>query len=683
MSSAEVFTEGGSISRLDHAIDVLFSYRGSGSIPPLPIGETSQRVRTEFSATLFSGDPQQWIRYLSSSTRARYEAEMAGTVEFCRSGIRVEPDNVGSVWFCQILSTALGRFWEASRDRSNVAQVVAEMCSGVAIPSQAVRVFLSRSLPTAATLELAVGGDREPARLVLNRGLMLALRDALGCDGLMPEDEWGLTWPLLIQVVGLLAFQPTARDGYAAKIDVVARLVYVAVNLLYESERDGELIANRRGEAVERVIAATSGRSRKEARSRDAYLRLLRRGGFTLRAKPYGEYSTDLQIAAREYLDTRYMRLSLAGAMPDLELWQRPMQVDLSRRKPRTPKPKVGLYGAIDMDDVHAWSEVTKPLQELGFTLVRQLGVGDFGRVYEAHNYGNPVYPERVAIKVDKILGKKKKAILEAELAMQVGRELACASHLIRLYDTGKLEGRRFTYHVLQLIDGETVDGLVGALEVEHHSLGAPPERRSSLLELQREWVARVGWGGATSKSSYPGAVRFRFGLSPAMLMDLLTGMLMCLEQVHGLGYAMNDLKNDNMMVSRRGQVKGIDLDSFSRIHSPLDKYTDFVFLATSLMLVVLHAPRPKADQVIGDWQHLIHDEAKLRQAIATAWTGEAVEELSAGRVRQEELVLVLTNLVLRSKRLDYANDPSAFSQDITRLVDVKRRLLAEDLVID
>lgn len=662
---------------------MLCSYRGSGSIPPIPIGETNQRIRTEFSATLFSGDPQQWIRYLSSSTRVRYEAELAGTLQFSESGIRVEPDNVGSVWFSQILSTALRRFWVASRNIVNVARVVDEMCLGGAEPVHPVRVFLSRSLPTAATLELAVGVEREPARLVLNRGLMLALRDALGCPGLTAEDESGLTWQLLIQVLGLLAFPPSARDGYSAKVDVVARLVYVAVNLLYESESSGELVTNGRGEAVERVIAASSGRSRKESRSRDAYLRLLRRGGFTLRARPYSEYSNDLRIAAREYLDARYMRLSLAGAMPDLERWQKPMQVDLSRRKPRVPKPKVGLHGAMDADDVHAWSEVSKPLQELGFTLVRQLGVGDFGRVYEAYNYGNPAYPERVAVKVDKILGKKKKAILEAELAMQVGRELACASHLIRLYDTGKLEGRRFTYHVLQLIDGETVDGLVGALEIEHHSLGAPPQRRSSLLELHREWVARVGWGGAPSKSNYQGAVRFRFGLSPAMLMDLLTGMLMCLEQVHALGYAMNDLKNDNMMVSRRGQVKGIDLDSFSRIHSPLDKYTDFVFLATSLILVVLHAPKPNAEQLIADWQHLMNDETRLRMAIAMAWTSDAVENLSAGRVSQGELVEVLTRLVLRSKRLDYANDPSAFSQDITRLVDVKRRLLAEEFVID
>ena len=116
------------------------------------------------------------------------------------------------------------------------------------------------------------------------------------------------------------------------------------------------------------MIAASSGRSRKESRSRDAYLRLLRRGGFTLRARPYTEYSNDLRIAAREYLDARYMRLSLAGAMPDLERWQKPMQVDLSRRKPRVPKPKVGLHGAMGADDVHAWSEVSKPLQELGFT---------------------------------------------------------------------------------------------------------------------------------------------------------------------------------------------------------------------------------------------------------------------------------------------------------------------------
>ena len=114
-------------------------------------------------------------------------------------------------------------------------------------------------------------------------------------------------------------------------------------------------------------------------------------------------------------------------------------------------------------------------VRDLGFTLLRQLGMGEFGRVYEALNDNSTNYPGRVALKVDRIVGKKKKAILEAEQAMAVGRALARSPHLMRLYDTGKLKGQRFTYHVLQLINGDTLDNLVGVTGTEHASVSRPP----------------------------------------------------------------------------------------------------------------------------------------------------------------------------------------------------------------
>jgi hypothetical protein len=72
-----------------------------------------------------------------------------------------------------------------------------------------------------------------------------------------------------------------------------------------------------------------------------------------------------------------------------------------------------------------------------------------------------------------------------------------------------------------------------------------------------------------------------------------------------------------------------------------------------------------------------------LRQALAKAWPALVVESLSEGRLGQDELVDVLVRLILRSKSLSYATDPTLFSHDITELVGVKQRLLLEDLVID
>jgi hypothetical protein len=136
-------------------------------------------------------------------------------------------------------------------------------------------------------------------------------------------------------------------------------------------------------------------------------------------------------------------------------------------------------------------------------------------------------------------------------------------------------------------------------------------------------------------------------------------------------------------MMSRRGQIKGIDLDSFSPISSPVDKYTDFMFLAASLVLVVLHAPEPGGKSLGVDWHKLTESEKLLSRAVSSAWSREAVETLSEGRVHAEELTEVLVRLVRYSKSLVYADDPATFSRDIAELSNVKRRMLHEDFVID
>lgn len=651
---------------------------------PPPNGNVPNRVRTEFSATLFSGDAREWVRYLSLGAQARLEYGLAGTLVHGADGsLVVEPDNPDSAWFCDILTGGLARLRLLAQRKPNVAAQLAELLLRATLAPTPIRVRLSRSIPTIATREVVGWSDTEPTSIVIKRGLMLALREALNGGGLDPDEALGLLWPVLVQVISMLAFPSEPRNRYGAKIDVTARLAYVAVNVLYDADESGVLVGTACGETVERVFASASGRERKEIRESDAYLRLLRAVSFVLRARPFAAYERELRIAAREYLDGKYMRLSLSGAMPDPEVWRAAMVLGGPPRKAKRQAPTVGRYGVATEDDLDAWLCVAKPLRDLGFVILRQVGVGDFGRVYEAHNLATGDYPARVALKVDKILGKKKRAILEAEAAMQVGRDLASAPHLIRMYDTGKLQGRRFTYHVLQLVDGETIDELVGSIENEHTSLGAPSRRRLTLTELRRELASRIGLVDRPAEAGAGRKVPFRFGLSPAMLMDLLTDMLMCLEEVHGLGYAMNDLKNDNMMISRRGQVKGIDLDSFSRIETPLDKYTDFLFLATSLVLVMLRAPTPHARYIVENWRELLEDDGRLRLTLEKAWPALVVESLSEGRVSQEELVDVLVRLILRSKNLNYAADPALFSHDISELVGIKQRLLLEDLVID
>jgi serine/threonine protein kinase len=442
-------------------------------------------------------------------------------------------------------------------------------------------------------------------------------------------------------------------------------------------------VPNGAGVAFEMLSSASAKISRSDLFDRHPYFHMLARVSFLLRARPYDSYATEARIVAREYLDTVYLRLSLAGAMPSVAITTRPMPFSQKRGKIETPRPRVGQYGIVDEEDRAAWKKVAHPFRDTGFILLRQIGVGDFGRVYEVLNQSNPNFPRRVALKVDRILGHKKQAILDADAAMRVGGQLAAVPHLVRLYDTGKLRGERFTYHVLQLIDGDTLDSLIQSTGVEHASTG-PPSVRTSERQAREEYeraVREAASGDGQAWRRRRMGLPFRFPLSAAMVLDVLTSVLLMVEEVHQLGYAINDLKNDNLMMSRRGQIKGIDLDSFSPIYTPFDKMTDFMFLAACVILFVFNAPSSYPRRL--EWKALAENEALLRAEFERAWPFGDVEGQSAHRVSRAELSELLVDLVRRCHQLVYTRQPELFSADIARLISIKRRLRAEEFVID
>jgi hypothetical protein len=80
--------------------------------------------------------------------------------------------------------------------------------------------------------------------------------------------------------------------------------------------------------------------------------------------------------------------------------------------------------------------------------------------------------------------------------------------------------------------------------------------------------------------------------------------------------------------------------------------------------------------------ERLTESEARRRSGLTEAWPFGKVELHSDGRVSREEPTRVLVGLVHRSRHLIYSKRPELFSQDIARIVSVKRRLLNEELVI-
>src|SRR6187402_3110295 len=662
--------------------------------PPSPhvAGHPSESVappglRTEHSTTVFSGEAKEWLRYLNLPSSTRFEADLRVRVHF-QADFRLvafEAENDESRWLADLLALGLRRARKRLEDKPKVLHVFEELMFGnVKRGNRTVIVRLSPDVPSDGTREVPRDGmnGHGETRIVLHSRLARYVHEALIARSRSADEVLGLCWPLVSRFVSQLAYPESPRDRFAEKIEVFSRITFVSINVLYDSRKSGHLIPTPTGCVYEDMVSESSGIPRLELMDRHPYFRMLNKLGFLLRGHGFGGDAAEVRVAACEYLDTVYLRLSLAGAMPDVAQAMAPMTFERVGRRVRTPNPQLGAFGVVDSEDLEAWKTVDGPFRDLGFTLLRQLGMGEFGRVYEALNDNSPNFPGRVALKVDRIVGKKKNAILEAEEAMFVGRALARSPHLMRLYDTGKLKGQRFTYHVLQLINGDTLDNLVGVTGTEHASVSRPPSARASEGEAEAEFERAVSLRSGELWRRQRMALPFTHALSPAMVMDLLTSVLLWMEAVHDVGYAINDLKNGNLMMSRRGQLKVIDLDSYAPAHSPKDKITHFMFLAVSVILLLFSAPVANRGRNV-PWEALIESEERLRAGLIEAWPFGNVELLSDGRVTRAELTDALVDLVHRSRHLIYTKRPDLFSADIGRLVDIKHRLLIEELVID
>ncbi|MFT5240651.1 MAG: serine/threonine protein kinase, partial [Kiritimatiellia bacterium] len=340
-------------------------------------------------------------------------------------------------------------------------------------------------------------------------------------------------------------------------------------------------------------------------------------------------------------------------------------------------------YGILDADDLAAWRKVREPLEDNGFAIVRQLGMGQFGRVYEAINTSNGAMPARVAVKVDRIRkGHKKEVIQAVETIMDISRDLAESPHIIRVYDAGRLKPLGFTYHVLQLVDGDTLDNLIGVTGEEHSSVLRPQVARTDLQHLRADYLKAIHHGGDEAWRRERVSLPFVDPLSLPQALDVLTSTLLWLEETHALGYAVNDLKNGNLMISRRGQFKAIDLDAFSPIQSTLDMLPDYFFLAVTLLLFVLRVMDGGKDSKLKA-QGLLTDPAALHKTLTRLWRFGDLAELTDGRVHSSEVIEWMVSCMDRCRNGSFAHDPKAFSACIDQLIHIKRRLTQEEMILD
>jgi hypothetical protein len=644
-------------------------------------------VQADFSATVFSGEPTQWVRYLSTNRADRYAgAPISILWQPADRTLVFRAEHAGTRELADCLNQGMAFLRQQLLRTPHAARVLDDLVFANASNGEApLALRVSPELPSDATRQ--VGWDdalqATDASIVVRQGLVEeVLRELrqLGPDA-PAETRLGLTWPLLRQVVSYLGFPNYPRDRFIEKIDRTTRELLIALNLLFHATAAGGLAANAVGAVVLRQQSRQTGIAEGELFSKHPYFRLLNELSYLLADEQWKAHESVARMQVREFLDGCYLRLSVASIMPALSEVMTPMKFRYRKQWVSTPLPRIRRYGILDHEDLTAWKKVEAPFRDAGFVLLRQLGMGEFGRVYEALNTHNPNWPELVAIKVDR-LGERPNAIQNTDITLQTSRDLAVSPHVIRIFDAGRLEGLGLTYHVLQYIDGDTVDVLAGLTGHEHTSVRRPALGRDSFASAEHEYLASVQGGGQEAWRRNRVAAPFTRRLSLHHVLDLFTSLLLWVEEVHNLNYAVNDLKAGNVMISRRGQLKGIDMDSYSPVRTRHDLLPDYFFLAMFLWMCLRFVQGGAQALQVGQDRHLRSTES-IRAVLSDAWNFGDVSQISKGRVGKEDVLNLLTDLISRSRSGMYAEEPGLFAADIDHLIRLKRSLSMEEIVLD
>ncbi len=655
-------------------------------LEPTPHG-ILELPRTDSSTTVFTGTASEWLHYLDLPRPQRYQMEWAIDVKWNGPSrhLSFAGHNEQSQKLAKALTEGVQILREYLEPKPSVLKVLHQLVfENPANGETSLTLHASPTLPSKATREVLIDDFLKPTEtcLVLDlpsvEKVMKHLSEHQGKKN--QEVRLALVWPLLRRVISQLAYPSYPRDRYLERIDLTTRLALLNIHVLFQGKRKGQLIPTRTGEIYQDYVSKRDGVPVKRLQDDHPYFKMLNNLGFMLNEDWERNYLSIARVIVRDYLDTRYVRLGIASVMPDISDGMQPMELRWSDKgKPRTGSAHIGRNGILDREDLDAWNKLEGRLKDQGFVPVRQLGMGQYGRVYECVNFKNSAIPRRVAIKVDRIRKKKQEeAILAAELILKTGQDLAFCPHVIRIFDAGNMPKGRHTYHVLQMVDGDTLDNLIGLTGNEHASILRPQRSHTSVQQLNQEIRKALSGSAGEAWRRERTSLPFTHPLSVSQVFDLLTSILLWVEEIHRLKYAVNDLKNGNLMVSRRGQLKGIDLDSYSPVFSPLDRQMDFHFLAISSLLFLFHLGNADPELSLAG---MLTDENRLRPAIASLWPGHLFD--NNPRISADELTDFLTGFLLRSRNGDYAEDSALFAKDIDNVIYLKRRIRGGEIVLD
>jgi len=647
--------------------------------------------RTERTTTVFSGTAEEWQTYLSLPWKERRQ-------HWLDIDIKLDPKdrtwsftarNADSEFWAECLQQGFQWVRQHLEQAPRAQEVFDELLFGnTSNFVNELHLHATSPLPSEATREVRFDERQQPLEtdIVLNAKVLEEVKEHWQSVARHASDtqRLGVLWPVIRRVISQLGYPSYPRDRFKDRIALTCKVSFVSIQILFKGKKRGGLLPNEAGAEYMAYLSRRDGIQEEFLFERHAYFRMIHDLGFLMKEKYYDDFRDAMYVIVRDYLDERYLRISVAGVMPGMLEWMAPMNYSWRKAgKIERPTPGKGRFGILDTEDYKAWKKMEGPLLDTGFALLRQLGIGQFGRVYEAVNLKNGKIPQHVAVKVDRIRkGHKKEAIQAVETIMDISRGLSLCPHVIRVHDAGKLKSVKSTYHILQLVNGDTLDNLIGVTGTEHASVYRPPITRTSVQDLKREYLKAIRSTGGEAWRGERASLPFTHDLSLAQALDIMTSTLLWLEETHEAGFAINDLKNGNLMLSRRGQLKGIDLDTYSPIFSPLDKLPDFFFLAVTLLMFVLrvftegHDENIKASGLLGDMD-------ALDQMLHTIWRFGDLKQQSEGRVESEEVIRWILEIINESRNGNYAHEPEAFTQMIDTLIHHKRNLMNEEMVLD
>ena len=653
------------------------------------------------NSVVFDGEHSLWKKYLGLTFSQRYEPEIC---------VRAKPisekdgfefialnKNSESEKLVSLLEEGFNLFIEKLKEYKITAEIITrEIFSNSSNTVVPVQIRCSKHLPTDATREILLDDNlsiREVS-IVLNSDLIhIVIKSYEKVSKGKKDERLGILWGIVKPLLHELGHSNLPRDRFFEELHQVWCDCVAMRNIFFKDKRqNGYLIPNRAGKTYIKFFAERMRRREMEVSKDDIFSQpffkmlnhLHRETGEEMLNKydkmkllKFDDLVASAKVVIRGYLDDEYLRLSLAEIMSGIPEAYRPMEMTVTKKGPVTPRPKIGRYGIEDEEDLSAWNKVAGKFRKIGIVIVCQLGMGQFGRVYEAINLTNPRWPERVAVKVDRIYKKRKDEVIQADdVMLQLSHDLSNSPHVIRIYDAGLLSKKR-TYHVLQLVaEGETLDELLGIGGEEPTSRPASFTDGSSLQQLRQKFLKPIGQ--RPKKKNH----RFSRPLTLNETIDIMVSVLLWVEKVHNLGYAINDVKTGNVMMNCRGQIKGIDLDFYQKaLPLPQGFMQDFFLLSWVCLLLFINSPRkdPLPSELLKDkvGGALQNGEDFLRDVLLEKW-----EFTDLSRKDANLFLDCFVDIIFRSRFNSYGTKPDLFKQDINKLIYLKRLFFEREIVL-